>query len=385
MPTQIVYLHIPKSGGTSQRLAFYDIYGEDKVFWYGIDNDAGTDLYDEDQLEPFTLLGGHKHINFYPQSLDALYISVVREPIIRAVSLYSYYAKPDFAETHFVSTRKKLFQNWQDRGMDSDSMVNSLRRCPEFRQEVENQQCRYLSRYGNTFQGVKQTLSEVTAVIGELDSTISMNTFLSERMNWGHVQQRKVNASLEDTHTTILQEPGLKDLITELVQEDLCLYEFIHKEHKGIFNNLPADLKISDSLSPLKPFCISLQDSPPWKQVQVYTKGYIGINEDGSGSTGIVIINNSLMAINREHFPALAIYYTLHSKDGCQLGNGIFQHSLEVPIAAKGKLIWNLKVKIPRQYVAEAACIQVGLSVGESELAATHCPLHLGSANIISV
>ena len=32
MRTQIVYLHILKSGATSQRLTFYDICGEDKVF-----------------------------------------------------------------------------------------------------------------------------------------------------------------------------------------------------------------------------------------------------------------------------------------------------------------------------------------------------------------
>lgn len=370
MPTQIVYLHIPKSGGTSQRMAFYDIYGEDSVFWHGIDIDAGTGLYDENQLKPFALVGGHKPIGFYPQSLDALYISVVREPIIRAVSLYSYYTQPDFAETHFVSTRRKLFQTWQDRGMDSDSMVNSLRRCPEFRQEVENQQCRYISRYENTFEGVIQTLSEVTAVIGELNSTITMNTFLSERMNWRHVHQRKVNTSLEDTHTVILQEPGLEEVMGELVREDLRLYEFISKEHKGLFNNLPGK---------------SLSAAPPWKQVQVYTKGFVGISKDGSGSTGIAIINNSSMTINRERFPELAIYYTLHRTNGDRIGSDIFRRPLDAPIAARGKLLWDLKVKIPGQHMAEAGYIQVGLSTGASELAANHCPLHLGSANIISV
>ncbi|MDX1733219.1 MAG: hypothetical protein R3228_02595 [Halioglobus sp.] len=38
----IVYLHIPKAGGSSQRTLFYDLFGKERVAWHGIDIDART-------------------------------------------------------------------------------------------------------------------------------------------------------------------------------------------------------------------------------------------------------------------------------------------------------------------------------------------------------
>jgi hypothetical protein len=384
MPTQIVYLHIPKSGGTSQRMAFYDIYGEDKVFWHGLDNDAGTDQYDEDQLKPFTVVGGHKPIEFYPQNPDALFISIVREPVIRAVSLYSYYAKPDFAEPHFVSTRRKLFQTWQDRGMDSDSLVNSLQRCPEFRREVENQQCRYLSRYGNTFQGVMQTLGEVTAVIGEMDSTATMNTYLSGFMNWGHVRQRKANASLEDTHSFILQEAGAEEALGELLKEDLKLYRFIKDEHQGLYSNAPKKMHWRHLMRPSAPLEENTTEEH-WKKIQLYSKGFLGLQSDGSGSLGIVIINHSSVDIDCRQYPELAITYNAFDRSGAELGGQVFSQPMQVPLKAHGKLVLSLEVKLPPELLPDAAGIRVRLAISPSQPLTQFNPLHLASAQIFHV
>jgi hypothetical protein len=384
MTNQIVYLHIPKSGGTSQRMAFYDIYGEDKVFWHGLDNDACTDQYDEDQLTLCTVVGGHKPINFYPQNLNPLFISVVREPIIRAVSLYSYYAKPDFAVPHFVSIRRKLFQMWQDRGMDSNSLVNSLQRCPEFRREVENQQCRYLSRYGNTFQGVMQTLGEVTAVIGELDSTTTMNTFLSGLMNWGHVRQRKANASLEDTHSFILQEAGAEEALGELLKEDLKLYRFIKDEHQGLYSNAPEQTRWRNLMRPSAPMEERTTDEH-WKQIQLYCKGFLGLHTDGSGSLGIVIINHSFVDIDYRQYPELAITYSTFDHSGAELGGQVFSQPMQVPLRAQGQLVLSLEVKLPLELLADATGIRVQLAISPSQPLTLFNPLHLASAQIFHI
>jgi hypothetical protein len=96
MQPKLIHLHLPKTGGTSQRFVLYDLYGKDDIFWFGIDDEPKSSFVYE-QVAPFRVLGGHKPIDFYPAEFDALYTSVVRDPVSRVASLYSYYAKPEFA------------------------------------------------------------------------------------------------------------------------------------------------------------------------------------------------------------------------------------------------------------------------------------------------
>ncbi len=163
---KLVYLHIPKSAGSSQRLVLSDVYGDDKVFWYGEDAEAGAE-YAFDAISGYSIVGGHKPISFYPDELDAIYLSVVREPIARAISYYSYLVKPDLAQSRGreFEARSKHTQTWLDRGMDENSILRSLEQCVEFREQVTNLQCSYLSRGEADCESALKTLAQTHALV----------------------------------------------------------------------------------------------------------------------------------------------------------------------------------------------------------------------------
>lgn len=382
MIDKLIYLHIPKSGGTSQRLAFYDVYGEENVFWHGIDNDSDGSNYTNDQLEDFTVVGGHRPISYYPSDLRALYVSVVREPISRAVSLYSYYAKPDFAEPHFVKARKKVFRLWQERGLDSESLVNSLEKCPEFRREVQNFQCRYLSRYENSFQGVMKTLEDNDAIIADVGSTAKMNSYLSSLLEWGAFRERRANRSLEDTHELILQEAGAAEALGELLGEDELLYDYVVNEHQGLYRPAAADSSSYAAIRPEKPADLNPDDELPWKQVQVYSKGFIGLGAGGSGQLGVAIMNHSEEDINYRKYPGLSICYGAFDKCGGTLDGSITTRPLLIPLRSQGNTTLSLEVNIPPEFLSKAAGIRVWLEIAPDQPLTAYNPLHLASAQI---
>lgn len=383
---KLVYLHIPKSGGTSQRTLFFDLYGRKNVMWHGARQPAlprNIPAYDDHALSDYAVIGGHKPIAYYPENLDAFYISVVREPISRVISLYSYYTKPQFADDYHKSAREEALENWKKLGIDTESLVNSINNCERFREEIENYQCYYLSRHENTFDGAVSTLGHSKAIVCDMDSTPRMNTILSDLFGWGPVPQRKLNRSKEKTHESFFNEPGLVETVSELVAEDLRLYEFISKEHQGVFSNIGENSKLPHSLKALTPFTEREENVPPWTQVHVYTKGFVSISSEGTGTTGIVIINYSALQLDLERFPELSIYYTLHDIEGRQIAPDVFRCRLDVPVPANGKSSWNLEVEVPAQYREAASFIQVGLSIEKSKDFAQHNPLHVCSAYII--
>lgn len=383
MTQQLVYLHIPKSGGTSQRLAFYEVYGKEKVFWHGFDNTPDKTHYNAVQLQDFMVVGGHQPLSYYPKDLEALYLSVVREPVSRAVSLYSYYCKPAFGEPSAVETRKSLLKIWQQRGMDSDSLLNSLENCPEFRHELQNRQCRYLSRYEHTFKGVLKTLDEIDIVVAEVGSTAKMNKRLSSLLGWGPFRERRVNQSLDDTHNFILQEAGVKEALSDLLAEDQLLFEYITEEHQGLLESTSGNISRHFQENSTNATITEPNQALPWANIQTYCKGFLALGRDGTGSIGVAIINNSEQDVHCRKYPDLAICYEAYDRNGASIGRDTFSQPMQIPLMARGKVILSLDVALPLAVIDKAVGIRIWLSVQPGEPITKYNPLHLATAQII--
>ena len=160
---QVVFIHIPKTAGTSQRALFYHNYGQENVFWFGVQGRPSRWVPSRivlSRLMDFDAVGGHRSFRFF-RHIDqrVLFASVVREPVARVASLYNYF-RSRIAEPNRTG--------WLWSGLDPHSIVRTIFECQRFRREISNSQCKYLSG-GNTFAQVQSVLESRNFVVGSFD------------------------------------------------------------------------------------------------------------------------------------------------------------------------------------------------------------------------
>ena len=236
---ELVFLHIPKAAGTSQRSAFQKHYGAENIFWVGRDCPPNIKRYPRAEVGQRLIVGGHKLLSFYPRDFDPLYCAILRDPVQRAISLFGYYTRPSLARSALGKrTRADVLENMRKKGIDPDSMLLSIRKCRSFRREISNFQCRYLSRGGSTLAAVRKSFRKLDHAIGTMHSHEQFHRELSDLLGWPEEPPVKVNRSRDNYSAPFLQDAELVALIRELNQEDQRLVEWVENEHGGLWLNL---------------------------------------------------------------------------------------------------------------------------------------------------
>jgi len=221
---RLVYLHIEKSAGTSQRVLFQEALGEEHVFWFGLNSNSAVAI--EEEVVGALVLGGHRPLTAYKGLSGILvYSAVVREPIERAVSLFNYFST-------------KLNQNLP--GFCPEDMLRSLRESPEFRSKVSNYQCNYLSGEPS-FDSVMRSLEKNPFLVASFPNLTSFNALLAEKLGW--------DASLGEYNTggpgyrdTLSMDDELKEEIIALTREDYALYNYINQKLGGLYCSIPESV-----------------------------------------------------------------------------------------------------------------------------------------------
>jgi len=233
---ELVFLHIPKTAGTSQQTMFNEHYGRDKVFWIGRDCDPDVRRYPAAAIAGRPIVGGHKHLAFYPRSLDPLYCALVRDPVERAISLFVYYTRPELANSERERRiREAHISEWVRRGLDPDSMTASIRNCRPFRREITNFQCRYLSRGRATFASVQKSLQGHDFLVGSVAAHGLFHAQLAELLDWAEAPPLQANRSRDDYARSFLQDAALVARIAELNTEDEKLVQWVTGEQRGLW------------------------------------------------------------------------------------------------------------------------------------------------------
>ena len=329
MPTKLIYLHIPKSAGTSHRVYLSEIYGEDNIFWYGLHSDSRK--FDPREVGSKPVVGGHRQLDFYPRGLDALYTAVVRNPIERVVSFFNYCTTPlERADAEWSVEHGKMLERWRNQtGMAPDSLSRTLRDCRAFREQVTNYQCRYLSRHGATFDGVMETLQHENIVIGLFDQLPTFNWFFTTQLLFSQANTKQANKGRDGYANPILEEPGLIEAIKEVTAEDQALYDYIASECGGLY--VKADNIVSARTQVLALSKSSNFDQPvgefDWNQVQLYCKGLVAISLQKPLKTPLVIHNKSRQRVlfTETENRVCAIGWQLQDKDAVDIpgANGV--------------------------------------------------------------
>ncbi len=291
---------------------------------------------------------------------------------------------PARKEAITVSPKPKTSELWLQKGMDSRSIVKSINESSEFRNHIENFQCRFLSRYGGTFSGVMKTLEESDFVIGSSQNVAVFNKYLSDLLGWGDVPRRIKNANRKSGRESILSEHGAFELIESLVAEDIKLHDYIDQECNTLYSNIDDPETVKSCLSVKRGYSKRVPGRVS-KKINTYCKGYLGIDKQGYGSTGICIINNSDTALGGRRMPGLEIYYDLYDGKQQHLGTGKNTLKLPRPIPAGGFIELSFSIAVEEPIRHKVAYISVGLQNPGQLKFSDKQPLHNATAMIFNV
>ena len=254
---ELIFLHIPKAAGTSQHRSFRQYYGPENVFWIGEDCPGDVRRYPAKLVADRLLVGGHKPLSFYPSHFDPLFCAVLRDPVERAISLFSYYTQPGLARAEEGRIRRAaILERMKKNGMDPDSMLNSIRRCRSFRHEISNMQCRYISESSADFAKVRDSLERHDFVLGTIGTYDAFHRELGNLLEWPDEQPGALNRSKANYASAYLADEELVALVRELNEEDEKLLHYVTQQHAGLYINFrDRDARV-ERLSglPLKPW-----------------------------------------------------------------------------------------------------------------------------------
>jgi hypothetical protein len=236
MNPELIFLHIPKAAGTSQRRSFRQYYGPENIFWIGDDCPGEVRRYPREQVGERLLVGGHKPLSFYPRDFDPLYCAVLRDPVERAISLFAYYTQPEMARSENErKVRQGILNRLLKEGIDPNSMFNSIRQCRSFRQEISNMQCAYISNSRANFKGALKSLRQHDFVLGSIKHYGRFHRRLGELLEWPNEEPDALNRSKENYASAYLDLEELVALLHELNAEDSKLMDFVVREHDGLY------------------------------------------------------------------------------------------------------------------------------------------------------
>lgn len=239
---QLIYFHIEKSAGSSQRRLFYDNYGKDDVYWMGLEQGPRkpTDL--KKGYQDRRILGGHfGYHTFARDERTLLFSAVIRDPVERAISLFNYCA---------TTAPERIRKNWLSRGLKPTSMLDTINGSRSFVGQVRDLQCKQICGAAR-FEQAHELIHSKNFIVGCFDRLPQYNLCLGSLLNWSVQAMGRHNAGPDGYRDAILAEPGLVEAVRDLNQEDQKLYALVR--HAGVFEHLPDRDVLETALAVDKP------------------------------------------------------------------------------------------------------------------------------------
>jgi hypothetical protein len=108
MNEKLVFLHIPKNGGTSLTSLLSSWFPKDRICPYRVGEDYVSNFSDGD-LDRFDYFTGHLSVAVMQQYLpvDCAKLALLRDPIDRIYSLYAYWRSYELPKMGVIEKRKK--------------------------------------------------------------------------------------------------------------------------------------------------------------------------------------------------------------------------------------------------------------------------------------
>ena len=246
----IVFLHIPKSAGTSFRVAMQRALAPDEVVWHA-DKWRGEKL-ELDRIaqliaagETFKVIGGHFS---YSRALAHLspehhFFATLRDPIQRSVSLFDFINRTPTHHLHAALSER--------------SMLEALDTVPEFCRQITNLQCAYLSAtHTPTYQSAVASIVENNIRVNTIDNPSLLLAESARLLGIETVPEvvERNAAPKTEAANSVAENQELIEKLSALNAEDLKLYRAVQDAFKSNGAHTYDSLKaLSATKSPAAP------------------------------------------------------------------------------------------------------------------------------------
>lgn len=220
----VVFLHIPKTAGTTLRSIFMKQYqGQELLLCYNNAKKWRMELKNPAKLRHVKAIAGHFPFGIHrsiPRKFT--YITMLRDPVERVVSLYQHFQRDPNQRYH-----QKVKQMSLKEFVNCEEIMNVRIGSTA---HINNPQTRFLS--GDKTANLEKAIDNLTknfSVVGVTDLFDESIFLMKKKLSWRNIHYRKLNVSKKRTKKEDLPKEIL-DLIEEKNKLDIQLYHHFKQE-----------------------------------------------------------------------------------------------------------------------------------------------------------
>jgi hypothetical protein len=251
MPKNLIFLHLPKNGGTTFQTIVRRYYSRAETFWIGYNREKKWNLDEfinlpEEKRKKIHLLLGHFMFGLHKYLYgESDYITFLRKPIERTISFYNYVSR---------TPQNRLYEDVKDK-----SLFEFVTQIKDF--DINNGQIRKLSGVHGTeeemFDKALDNIEKHFSFVGLQERFDESLIILAGIYGWNNISYKKENVSRDGVSISELDDKTIQ-AIKELNHGDLKLYEIFEKRFDKSYSQTPyagikrATLTLTNLLYSLK-------------------------------------------------------------------------------------------------------------------------------------
>lgn len=233
MHKNLIFLHLPKNGGTTFHLILDRYYSNAETFWVTHNENNVWTLDEfiqlpEEERAKIHLLKGHFWFGLHEYLHgDSDYITFLRKPVERTLSFYNYISR---------TPQNRLYNEVKNRSLfDFITQVNDF--------DIANGQVRNISAINGTedemLEAALENIEKHFSFVGLQEKFDESLVVLASLYNWSRIYYKKQNVSENGISASELDDKTI-EAIKERNNGDIRLYEIMEKKFNEKFSQIPA-------------------------------------------------------------------------------------------------------------------------------------------------
>jgi uncharacterized coiled-coil protein SlyX len=220
----LIFIHVPKTAGTTLVEIMARQYGEDAVFWTTnevITAIAKSKIIPKSGNSRFKLI--HGHLSFGVDELlpyPSQYFTVMRDPIDRMISEYYYIQQATNHPKHIIAKSARDIKEYVRSGLNREADNGQTRRISGVGNKIPFGQCS-----DEVLELAKRNLKERFLMVGIAERFDHTIVLLSKLLGWSPPFYAKLNVTKKRPRKDSLSDGELK-LIEKYNQLDIALYQY---------------------------------------------------------------------------------------------------------------------------------------------------------------